>query len=427
MIKQKKLSNGLTVLKIPQTETEAVTVLVLVKVGSRYEKKALNGVSHFIEHLMFKGTPTRPDTLAISKELDKVGAEYNAFTSKDYTGYYIKINYENQELALDLLADMLFNSKFEKQEIDRERGVIIEEINMYEDNPLLYCDDLLEELLFQKKHPLGQLISGPKENIRNISRRQILNYRNNYYFPRNMVIAVAGRTNKQTDRLIDKYFNQKTTSRPRKQFQKFNSYQTQPQVLISSKKTEQVQFALGFEALPYKHKDLPALNLLNVILGANMSSRMFINIRERKGLCYFIRTSLSIYEDTGVFMVRAGLDKSRIKEATQAIWQELKLVIQTKVSKEELDKAKNYLKGKFALDLEDSAAQASWFAKQKLLLNELKTPQQKLREYEKVSAVDIQRIARRIFTPTKANLVLIGPFKPKAEKVYKKLISKWNL
>lgn len=415
MLKESHLANHFTVLKIPSHETKATTVLVLAKVGSRYEKALNNGVSHFIEHLMFKGTNKRPDTHTLSKELDKVGAEYNAYTSKEYTGYYIKVNYENQELAFDMLSDLIFNSKFEDAEINKERGVITEEINMYEDNPLMYCDDLFEQLIFSSTHPLGKLIAGPKTVIKNIKRRDIIAYRDNYYFPKNMLITVAGRINNQTDKLIKKYFGSITRQANKVAYKIFKSTQTKPQIYIQHKQTEQVQLALGFPGIGHYHKDLPALNILNTILGGNMSSRLFINIREKKGLCYFVKSDMTVYEETGTFLVRSGLDKNRIHEAIKAIKNELIDIRDNGVTAEELDKAKTFLHGRIALDLEDSESQAAWYAHQKLLYNKLVTPEEKLKQYNKVTVQQIQKIAKEIINFKKANLVLIGPFNNKKE------------
>lgn len=413
MVKASKLANGLTILEIPQKETETITVLVLCRVGSRYENIKLNGVSHFIEHLMFKGTKKRPNTLAISKELDSIGAEYNAFTAKDHTGYYIKANHEDQELALELLSDILFHSLFPKDEIEKERGVIIEEIHMYEDNPLMYCEDLIEKLTFQEKHPLGRLIIGPKENIKHLSRTDIINYKNNFYFSGNMVIAAAGKINKNTKKFIHKYFATEGRKKIKNKFQKFSQYQKKPQVLLHYKDSKQVQLGLSFIGLEQKNKDLPALNLLAIILGGNMSSRLFINIREKKSLCYFIKAGISSYQDTGMFYLQGGLDKNRIQEAIIAILNELHQILDHGVTKEELENAKTFLKGKISLDLEDSSSQASWYANQKLLNDELRTPAEKLKQYQKVTCQQIQKIAKKIIQLDKINLVIIGPFKNK--------------
>ncbi|MFA6027766.1 MAG: pitrilysin family protein [Patescibacteria group bacterium] len=411
MIKVKTLKNGLKFLKVPHQGTEAVAVLVMVKVGSRQEIAQNNGVSHFVEHLMFKGTKKRPNTQILSQELDKIGAEFNAFTSKDHTGYYIKAEAAKIDIALDVLSDILFNSVFDKQEIEKERGVITEEINMYEDTPMIYCGEMLEELLFGAKHPLGRLISGPKTVIKNISREEIINYKEKFYLPSNMIIAVAGKMDKNIEKKVQQYFFYKIQQKKVPVFIKFHDQQKKKRILIKFKETEQVHLALGVAGLSFFSKDLPAINLLSIILGGNMSSRLFINIRERMGLCYYIKAGHDMYEDTGIFSIQAGLDKNRVYEALAAILIELDKIVKNGVDKDELIKAQDYLAGKIALDLEESLAIGSWYAKEKMFLNDLKTPEQKLQEYKQVRTADILRVAKKIFKTDKLNLSIIGPYK----------------
>ena len=390
-------------------ETASATVMLLVPVGSRFETDKNNGISHFLEHLMFKGTETRPSTLEITKLLDGVGAEYNAYTSKDHTAYYIKVAANHFELALDLFSDMLFNSLFDANEIDRERGVILEELNMYEDNPLMHVETLLEMAVFNKKHPLGYDIGGHKKNIRQLPRRSFMKFKRDHYFPSNMHLAVAGNLPRNTNQLIRKYFG-KPSDRPKKQKPKaFKSYQKSPQVLHKKKATQQTQLAIGFEALPYGHRSLPALSVLSVLLGGNMSSRLFIEIRERQGLCYVVRSSVSPYTDTGVFTIQAGLDNERLKPAVTAITQELKRVKQELVSEEELHNAKEFMKGQTALQLENSSSLASWYGKQSVLTGKLISPTVKLKTIEQVTARQVQRIANTILVKEHINIATIGP------------------
>ncbi len=410
MVTQKKLKNGLTVVKIPQHDTGAVTVMLLVPVGSRHETASNSGISHFLEHLMFKGTEKRPSTLDISKALDGVGAEYNAYTSKDHTAYYIKVAANHLELALDLFSDMLFHSLFDPGEIQRERGVILEEINMYEDNPLMHVETLMEMSVFRKNHPLGRDIAGYKKNIKNMSRKSFMNYKSQHYSSRNMHLVLAGKIDASANRLVQKYFakqpNGKATS---KKYKKFTSYQTKPQFLHMYKATQQTQISIGFEALPYKHKDLAVLSILSTILGGNMSSRLFINIRERKGLCYVIRSSVSSYTDTGVLSIQAGLDKTRLTPAVKAIMEELRKMKEELVTDEELANAKEYIRGQLLLQLENSSSLASWYGKQSVLTGKLISPTVKMKAFDKVTSKDVQRIARSIFTKQRINIASIGP------------------
>ncbi|MBU0963904.1 insulinase family protein [Patescibacteria group bacterium] len=414
MFKKTKLKNGLKVILSPLQETKAVTVLVLVKVGSRYETRKINGASHFVEHLMFKGTKKRPTALSITKELDGVGADYNAFTSKDHTGYYIKVNHEHMQLALDILSDMIFNSTFSDKEIERERGVIIEEINMYEDNPMMFLEDLFEETVYGG-HPLGWNISGPKEVIRKVTRQDLFNYYKKHYRPYNILVSVAGRIDGKILSLVDKYFNVQKVAGQMEKYQSIKVRQQQPQIKLKNKKTEQVQLALGFPAYSYFDKQLYSLYLLSVILGGNMSSRLFTSIREQKGLCYFIRAGVSVYEDTGHLMIQAGLDKLRLKIAIKEILNELKKVRQDGVTADELHKAKEFLKGKFILDLEACDHVASWLAKQELLRKRILTPSQQIKKIESITQSGIKQAAREIIKTKKINLSLIGPFKNSAD------------
>ncbi|MFA5021729.1 MAG: pitrilysin family protein [Patescibacteria group bacterium] len=415
MYSKSKLKNGLTLITAPLPETKAVTVLVVLPVGSRYETKNINGVSHFIEHLVFKGTKRRPTSLDISKELDSVGAEFNAYTAKDHTGYHIKIAADKIELAFDVLADIIFNATLEPVEIAKERGVILEEINMYRDNPLFYVQQLFEQTIFPN-HSLGQLISGPKDVIKKISRAQILQYKNKFYQPSNMVVTVAGNFGqKKVLNLTKKYFGQKAkVNRPVK-FLPFKTKQSKPQVSLNFRQTEQIQICLGVPSYSLINPKIYPLYLLAVILGGNMSSRLFINVREKYGLAYYIKSDLSSYQDIGSFVIQAGLDKDRIKQAIGLILAELKNIREQGVTVKELSRAKEFLKGKLILGLEDSENVADWYSKQELLINKIDTPQQQLKKIFAVSQKDIKKVAAELILDKKLNLSLIGPFKQKAE------------
>ncbi|MFA5052150.1 MAG: pitrilysin family protein [Patescibacteria group bacterium] len=415
MFKQYALPNKLKVLLAPMKETKAVTALVLVKVGSRYETRDINGVSHFVEHLMFKGTPRRPNTQIISQELDGIGAEYNAFTTKDHTGYYIRAAVEHLPLLLDMLSDMLYNSIFDAGEMEKERGVIVEEINMYEDNPLMYMEDLFEETMYEDC-PLGWNIAGPREVIRTITRDKLVNYYRRHYQPANMLLVLAGNIPGTARALIKKYFNtaQPTKFTPAK-FDTAPGEQKRTHTQVKEKATEQVQMALGFPAYSLFDKRVYPLSLLAVILGGNMSSRLFINIRERQGLCYFIRASVNAYEDTGNLMVQAGLDKKRIKEAITAILHELTSARDNGLSAKELRKAKEYMKGKLILDLESSENVASWIGKQELLRKKVISPSEQIRRVERVTLKDIAVVAHDLLQTSRISLSLIGPYKDPAE------------
>ncbi len=411
MFKQEKLTNGIDLILAPMKETQAVTVLILAPTGSRYETPKINGLAHFIEHLLFKGTAKRPTSWDLTRELDGVGADYNAFTAKDHTGYYIKVNREHLELALDLLSDMLFSSLFAAEEVNREREVIVEEINMYEDNPLMFIGDVFESAIFSDSL-LGQPISGPRENVRRFSRREIMAFFRKHYLKGQLTIGVAGNfPEPKIKTLIKKYFGLARGRVVKPSFKKFTARQNRPRVRIQFKETKQVQLALGFPAYRNTDPRLYALSLVAVILGGSMSSRLFMEIREKRSLAYFIKTAVSLYQDTGHLVIQAGLEEAKINQALKTIFDELKKIKQMLVPAEELTKAKEFLKGKLILQLEDSAALISWLAEQQLLTGAIDTLEQKIKKIELVTALEVKRVALNIFNFKKSNLALIGPFK----------------
>lgn len=404
------LKNGIRVLLVPDEHTKAATVFVMYRVGSRYEQKKYNGVSHFIEHMMFKGTARRPKTADISRELDAVGADYNAFTGKDFTGYYVKIDSRHFPLALDMLHDMVYHSKFEDKELQQERKVIMEEIHMYHDNPMRRIDDLIEEVMFQGSS-LGWNIAGDQKSMDAITRRAMLAYKNAYYVPERTVVVVSGNIGPDAKAAIAKKFGIVPKKKSAKEFAKYAGKHTALRVAVEYKETEQIQMALGFPAYSYTDKRLPALSLLANILGGTMSSRLFIKIRERLGLAYFVRAGLDPFEDTGTFMIRAGLTKARLDEAIKAICAELVKISQSGVLARELEQAKENICGRLVLELEDSSDLAGFFGKQELYTGRIKTPEERMAEHDAVTASQVQAVAKDIFKRAHASLALIGPFK----------------
>lgn len=415
MYREKKLKNGIKAYFVPVKGTQAVTVLALAKVGSRYEKKSISGASHFIEHLMFKGTERRPTTLDISRELDGIGADFNAATSKDWTGYYIKAGSGQVEKALDIISDMLWHSKFDPKEFSREKGVIIEEINMYEDNPLMYIDDLLEQTMFSGS-TLGWEVAGTRNIIKKMKRDDLVQFRDRFYQPRNMVLIIAGNF-KKVNALADKYFaslTPKTKNRPY-DFKKFAGFRPSQELKcgLKFKKTEQVHLAVGFPGLSYESNKMPAMQLMHVILGGTMSSRLFIAIREREGLAYYIRSSVDSYEDTGIFSISSGLDIRRFDKAVSILKKEIERFKKEGPTRGEVKRAKDYIKGKLALSLEDSFNLAEFYGKQALFFKKIKTPKQRLSDILRVDEKRIRQVAVETLDWRKAGVALIGPFKTK--------------
>ncbi len=415
------LDNGARLLMVPRKDTETATLLVGFRVGSRYEPQKINGVSHFLEHLMFKGTKKRPTTLDLTKSLDSVGAEYNAFTSKDHTGYYVKIDHKKIELALDILSDMLINSKFDPTEMEREKKVIVEEINMYEDNPTMFVDDLFEQVIYQG-NPLGWQISGSREVLTSIPRADALKFKEQNYGSDKMVIGLAGKLGSDTLKLVKKYFGKYPGDKAKAatnhlinfEFPAFVMTQKKPAVKLHWKNTEQVQLAVGVPAYSHFDPKRYALSLLSIIMGGNMSSRLFIAVRERRGLAYHVRAGVNNYQDTGNFVVQAGLDKARLNDALSVILEELDKVRTKGVTPDELKRAKDFVRGKMTIELEDSSQLAVWFVTQELLKNEITTPEEKIKKIMAVTTDDIKLVANELLQENLLNLAMIGPYKDEA-------------
>lgn len=414
------LKNGARVILVPSHDTQAATVLVLFEVGSRYENEKLSGASHYIEHMMFKGTKKRPNTSRISRDLDSVGADYNAFTGKDYTGYYIKLNAEKTALAVDMLHDMIFHSTYKPVECERERKVILEEINMYEDNPIMHAEELLEELVY-KGSSLGRNIAGTHKTMNGISRGMLVRYRDAYYAPSRMVISVAGKLDADVMKLLEQTFGAvKEPGKRPKPYAQARIGTGKPKFTLKFKETEQVQFTLGFPGFPYGHKKLAALSVLSTILGGGMSSRLFTEVRERRGLAYSVRSGLSPYQDVGNLAIQAGLTKAKVDEGIRTILKEIGSIVKSGVTAEELNRAKEFIKGKTILALEESSALAEFFAKQELLTRKMETPDEKIAKIMAVTRDDVHAVAREIFRTPKLSAAIIGPFKD--EKPFMKLL-----
>lgn len=417
------LSNGLRAIVVPMKGAESMTIMVFVRVGSRYESREINGASHFIEHLMFKGTKRRPDSQTISKELDRYGADYNAFTSKDVTAYYIKMDAAKTALAADMLHDMLFHSKYDPKEIERERNVILEEINMYEDNPRMHIEDMIEESLFPNS-TLAWNIAGPRDNIRTVTPKQLVEYRDAYYIPSRMCIAVSGKIVPEIWKILENTFGK--IKQPAKPVDKPFVPFIIPEKLKSplsyqDKNTEQVQLAMSFHGLPLGDERLPSANILGTILGGTMSSRLFIEVRERRGLCYSIQAGHQAMEDTGSFQVTTGLDKKRVDEAVRVIWQELRKTADKPISADELRRAKDHIRGKLTLAFEDSSTYADWYGRQWLFQKKQESPEIRLKKLEAVTSKQIQNLAAHLFRKEHMATAVIGPFgaKKNAEKLFK--------
>jgi len=406
------LENGLRIILTPMPAVRSVTAIVLCGAGSRYEKKETNGVSHFLEHMFFKGTQKRPTASDISHALDEIGADYNAFTGKETTGYHIKAASQHLPLIIDMLADMLWNSKFDGAEIEKERGVIIEELNLYEDTPMRRVAEIFEQVLWGDQ-PLGWDIGGRKEVIRKIQRGDFVDYISARYVPENMVLSIAGNFKKgQTVDLIKKYYGHQKSHKV-SPYIKVQEKQKKPACRVVYKKTDQAHLCLGFRGIHLTHPDRYNAAVLATILGGGMSSRLFINVREKRGLAYYVRADNETYSDTGAFVASAGVDLRRIEEAVKVILAEFAKIAKEPVSDRELKKAKEYIKGRVILSWEDSRVAAVSYGTDELVEGRVRTLDEELGRIDAVKASDIKRVARSLFTNARLNLSVIGPFKDK--------------
>lgn len=405
-----RLKNNLPVFLIKMPQSKTATVLVMYRTGSKYEDRKTSGLSHFLEHMFFKGTEKRPNTLVLSAELDSIGAEFNAFTSKEYTGYYVKTPKNKIGVAVDVLSDMLTGSKFDSEEIEREKGVIIEEMNMYEDNPRMHIEDVFESCLYNDS-PAGWDTIGFKENILGFKREDFIKYFNSQYGTKSMAIFLAGNFSEKEIKktLEDGFF--KVPKNNYKNKVKVIEKQNKPTLKIKKKKTDQITLSLGFRAFPANHKDETALKLLSIILGGSMSSRLFIELRERRGLAYFVRASTEFYSDSGYIVVSAGVPKIKLEESLQVILSEYQKLKEELVDPKELKRAKDLLAGKIIVGMEGTDDFTSWYGQQFITRNKFLSPEETLRNFKKVSAQDIQRVAKKLFNNNGLNLAIIGDIK----------------
>ncbi len=408
---RKVLPNGLRVLLIPMPAMESATVLVMAGAGSRYETTKNSGISHFLEHMAFKGTEKRPDAMAISSLIDGMGGEFNAFTGKETTGYYIKSAKSRIETSIDLLSDMLTHSKFDPKEIEKEKGVIIEEINLYEDMPARKIGDIYEQLLYGDT-PMGWDIAGNKDVIRAVTRDDFVNYMAELYSASNLTVVVAGGIDEgETFALIEKYFGGMNTFGTKKHENVVES-QEKPAVLVKQKQTEQIHIALGVRTVSVGSPKRYPLSVLSAILGGGMSSRLFHEVREKRGLAYYVRTSSDEYADVGSLVSTAGIDPKRVLEAVEVMVAEYGKISRGEMglTDEELSKAKEFLKGHLVLDLEDSRSVAGFYAHQELLEDHIENPSDVITEIDKVTKEDIEAVGKEFFIEKTLNLALIGNF-----------------
>jgi predicted Zn-dependent peptidase len=425
-----KLPSGLTVVLVPMKSVASVASLVLANTGSRYETKEQEGIAHFFEHIVFKGTEHFPTPLDLSSTIDAIGAEFNAFTSKEYTGYYVKSASKHVRTALDVLSDMVLLPEIRQEDIDRERGVIIEEINMYHDNPMAHVSMLFDHLFFAD-HGLSHDIIGKKETVSDINSTDFEQFLGKWYGLENLVLILAGDaevvSDKKTLNLVETMFTKQSKIKRVDQKVKVSKFFAKKPISthrlhVEEKKTEQAHLVLGWPGVSRNSDERAIVSVLSVILGGNMSSRLFTEVREKRGLCYYVKSDSDYYHETGVVGASAGVDPKRVLEAIKVIRAECDDLASGKkpITETELQKAKEYIAGMTVLSLEDSESVAQYFGTKQLLQDKIETPYEALEKIQAVTIDQVAALAKRIFAE-KPKLAVIGPFSNKED--FEKLIS----
>jgi predicted Zn-dependent peptidase len=401
------LDNGLRVLTADLPYAQSVAVMFMFAAGSRYETAEAAGIAHFAEHMFFKGTERRPSARQIAGEIDAIGGEFNAFTGKESTTYYVKCAAEHRDVALDVLVDMLRNSRFDAEEIEREKGVIIEEMNMYYDTPRDFIGGVYEQVLWGDQ-PLGRDIIGRKETIRDATRDTFTGYLDRWYKPSRMVLGVAGRIG---DGLLERVqellgdLPDAATGEPERAAPYLNG-----RVRVETKQSEQAHVSLGVHSLPLDHPDRYAIQLLATALGGGMSSRLFTEVRERRGLAYYVYGLNHSYTDAGTLYSQAGVDISRIDDAVSTIAAELRRIAAEPLPADELEKARNFAKGRFVLQLESPQGLMMFGLRKEVLERRLPDPEEVVRGLDAVTSDDVARVASELIATDRFRLAVIGPF-----------------
>ena len=422
MYKKSIFKNGIRVVSHDMPDRQSAALGIWLDVGSRYENKKISGIAHFLEHLIFKGSK-KYSCRQIKESIEGIGGALNGFTSEEFTAYIAKFPANCFDKVLDVLSDMVLNPLFPPEEIEKERTVIIEEIKMYKDLPQSYVSQLLDELLWPK-HPLGENIAGTIESVKTLSRKDLCAFKKKNYSAPHILISACGRLDQ--DEILGKIEKRfaNTAVEKRNNFIGVKEHQARPALKIFHKDTEQTHMALGFHSLDRAHPDRHALGLLHVILGGNMSSRLFNEVREKKGLAYEIGTGITRLHDAGAFIVHAGIDNSKVRPALEVILRELERVKEKLVTEDEFKRAKEFYAGQLTLALEDTMDHMLWVGESVIALNKTYTLDDIIKEVNKVSRQDLMRLSRKIFNKNKVNLALIGPLKEQ-EKVIHKCISSY--
>ncbi|OGD37431.1 hypothetical protein A2V94_01210 [Candidatus Atribacteria bacterium RBG_16_35_8] len=421
MYKIIKLENNLRIAIEEMPYMKSVAIVFGIGAGSRYEVQKHQGISHLIEHMLFKGTTRRKSTLEISQVIEGIGGEINASTSKETTYLYAKVPQEQFKTAFDVLADIILNSLMREEDLHKEKNIIIEEIKKYQDIPEELVEILLDKIMW-KNHPLGKSILGDEKSIINIQREDLLSYINTFYRPNNLVISVAGNIKIEEVILqVDKYFKLIKKGEV-KNYLPAKDNQKSTQIGIKYKKSNQTHLSFGFPGISRLDPDKYSVDLLDIILGSGLSSRLFQKIRVRKSLAYDIHSFIQYFNDISSFNIYAGIDSSKLRETIQTILGELNKIKDSNLKEDELRKAKEMYKGALSLSLESTLSRAFWLGNRILLYGKTSTFDEIKEKIEEVKVKDIQKMAQNIFTKDKINLSIVGPFKEKDKEEYNSLL-----
>jgi predicted Zn-dependent peptidase len=401
------LSNGVRVLTAPMPQAQSVTCALMFAAGSRYETRETNGIAHFAEHMFFKGTERRPSARQIAGEIDAIGGEFNAFTGKEYTGYYVKCAAEHRDIALDVLIDMIRHSRFVPDEIEREKGVIVEEMNMYFDTPRDFIGGVYDELLYDDQ-PLGWDIIGRKETVRAATRDTFLEYIDRWYKPDRLVVGIGGKIEGDLLERLESLLGDLGGSAPGGPMPL--ELRENGAVKVHTKASDQAHICLGVRSYPLEHPDRYVLQVLATVLGGGMSSRLFSEVRERRGLAYYVFGTNHSYVEAGSLYSQAGVDINRIDEAVSTIVREFRRVASERVPDEELEKARNFAKGRFVLQLESPQGLIMYGLRRETLEGRTTEPEEVLAALDAVTAEDVERVAQDVVAADGLKIAVIGPF-----------------
>ena len=421
MYKKTVLSNGVRIITHDIKDRDSIALGLWIGVGGRYEDDRMKGIAHFLEHIVFKGSQKYSGE-EIKRRIEGVGGTLNAFTTEEQTCFYAKIPSEHISQTFDVLADMVLYPKITAADVAKEKTVIVEEIKMYHDLPQYFVLELLDELVWPG-HPLGKNLAGSVETVTGITHSDLKDFHRQHYAPENIVIAACGHLTHPKIMQLARNTVSKMNPLPKQQYVKVNEVQSRPRTRFYKKDIEQMHVALGLPGYDERHKDRYVLSLLSIILGGNMSSRLFVEIREKRGLAYSISSSFKALHDTGLFLIRAGVDNAKVIEAVSLIQKELDKVRSTGVGQNEFERAREYLSGQLVLGLEDTMEHMLWVGEGVIAKNETKTMKSMLKELAQIKRADVKRIATEILDRNRYNLAVIGPLTEEQQEQLTKMMN----